>query len=371
MKIVRYVIISIVALVAILVGLLFLNSIVKQERLKAATAEQEMILREQEAFEQRRLEEQKAEEEANAILEYNGYGKLANKAKVRFLILADSEVGEDGRFTEKPLWLRTFERSLVEDGIEDTVFKSYPLRGGSILWGYILTQLAEEQAEYDFLIINVGEEDPSQVDIETFAIYYEKLVYDARLNYKDCEIISLMNVGDFMESKYSDVIQEVNNRYSAISIDVNGSDAEGIADKLNNMIRQNIEDNKVVTDEIPDSIRDVSILIETEVKVKPVVLDGFIREGDFYRNTSSTSFIEYETDKEYVFLTYLMYADGGKFNVYVDGELEHQIETTSEVTRNRTLMISTGEASKKSIRIEAINELQDEKYVVIYNLSTN
>lgn len=361
---------TVIGVLLIIVAVFFGLRIVNAEQKK-----QDNAIQSEYDIEKAEYKKQKKEEEDRLAYEIyynelNGYEKLNESGSIDIIFVSDSDVGQDGRYEEYPSWQPMVVNKLADYHDGDINSYNAGLRGGSIQWIYSMMNTIVEEREYDYVVLNVGEHDHNQMSIETFVLYYEKVVYDFISLYGNAIVIPIYNIYSDYPVEYVTAMETVNDSYHLTSIDMSELQNDAISEALWNSMLFNVNGGTSVLSSLENASDDLMQIDIYNDKLEPDSSFGFVENGDISITDNVGSNQVFKTDKTYVYLIYVAHPEGAQIKIKVNDET-FEVDTYSEVIGTRTVELSSGQLGEKEIKLEMFTDSSSPESLVLYGVASN
>lgn len=363
-----------------IISVLCLGGFLAIQNDKREKQEQEFLLisRERESY-LNRLEEVKA---MNTIYDYinNGYEKILNKDENNVLIISDSDISSMNRYQIKPSWQLDFESFFNTFTQQENRYNNILLRGSNLLWAYMQVTSDLTKMDYDFGIIDLNSNGFQQLGEDEFILYYEGLLRQLITQFKDIELFVVFNTKLLSEveknsnhGNVTELVRKINDDYQVFTLETDNYNQmiEEIALIIQERVKdQELNNGSIIDHQMNKQINQTNDLFGINRLVSttnPSKFEGFKIKNGLLFNSESSNYIEYTVEESFVFLNYVTFTNGSKFNVYIDNDLYITVDSFSQVTGVGVLALPDANKSRV-IRIEALSEPGSGKYLMMDKL---
>ncbi|HEY8805239.1 MAG TPA: SGNH/GDSL hydrolase family protein [Clostridium sp.] len=320
----------------------------------------------------------------------NVYEDLTQKQDINALVIGDSIAQSNGSSNDNAKWFNLIAKD-VKIKYKSTITTDLMTGGGTTgIRAWVELNNAEATKQYDIAYMCFGQKDQWSMTPAQFGAFYESIIIKLKKTNPNIEIIPIIESSFREHNSYSKVIEELSKHYnlqvadtiltfisSPESYENLTTDIEIPNDKGYSYYAKTVE--KVIDDNYKakkkTSIK-YSVLHKDTNKLTTFVFDstpdlnsGFtVNAGMVGDKVSDT--LTFNTTNSVAVIHYLRQPNGGKFNVYLDGNLLKPIDTNSTYKASYSELISGNLKGQHKIKIEVTSVNKGGK-VKILGLVTN
>ena len=326
----------------------------------------------------------------------NVYEDLRQKQDINALVIGDSIAQSNGSTNNSGKWY-----NLIAKDVK-TKYKSFVttdlITGGGTTGIRAWVELNNDKAtkQYDIAYLCFGQKDQWSMTPEQFGNFYESIIIKLKKTNPNIEIVPIIESSFREYNNYSKVVQELSKHYNLQVADTISTfmetpesyenlttDVEIPNDKGYSYYAKTVE--KVINDNYTAKKKTnikYSVLYKDTKKLTTFVFDsnpdlnsGFtINNGVTVNNglvgDKLSNALTFNTTNSVAIIHYQRLPNGGKFNVYLDGNLVKAIDTSSTYKATYSDLISDNLVGKHIIKIE-VSAVNQGGTVNISGLATN
>lgn len=304
------------------------------------------------------------------------YEKIAEGRTYNYLIIGDSIGRGSGAETAERRWFNQLELLIKDrygaEGIRQSIVQS----GATSFEGIYKFQHAPKSETMDLIFIVFGENDRKYMEPEDFSFFYEKLLINTKNHYPGAELITFVE-SSLKNDEYADVIKLLSQSYGVKSLDMRipfNLSGKSTDQLTTDSIHPNGLGYELYASTVFEYINDTitsgqTPLSHEQVGIEPLHLEtvaevstnsGFRFDNGYYVSQNSGDILEYEFSGTLLGVALLRHPDGGKINVFIDGEYSSTLSTWWPFSRERYIYLANGlENTKHTVRFEAVQDKSD------------
>jgi lysophospholipase L1-like esterase len=326
--------------------------------------------------------------EEKRIAGLNFYQDLKEHRNINALIIGDSISQGDRSDTVEGKWfnkLKTDIKSKYNSNIDFDL-----ISGGSTtsVRGWVELNQASLTEKYDIAFICFGQNDQADVTPEQFKIFYESIINKVKKLDPNIEIIPIIESSLRNYNAYSNIIVDLSNHYgfqyadtiqafnasgqpyTTLSKDGIHPNDKGYAyyeSTIEQIIDKNYTANKQ-TNAIPNVLYVDTNKLNFNFNSSPEN-NGFSNNNGFVGSAIGNSLI-FNTSSNTAIIHFMRQPNGGKFKIYVDGNLIKEIDTNLSFNVSYSNIVFDNLQGQHKVKIE-ISSLPNNGAVKILGLATN
>ncbi len=316
-------------------------------------------------------------------IEYtNFYEKISKKEDLNYLIIGDSIGQSSGTGDEDYFWFNLLNEKLKKEyNINFITTKKITAGGATSFDGYVNYFPTDIVLAYDLVFICFGQNDQSVMSPKDYGIFYENLIRSIKKNNPKAEIVSLIE-SSIEDEEFANTAKKLSKRHNTILVDTRDEFWAGGKTKAEmtvDSIHPTNEGYKIYADVIFKALKQ-----SIDQKKKPAELnkklmypdnqytklisssnfdknEGFenysFGDNNYFTSDKKGSYLEKEFEGNMVGFTLLGTDDSGLINVYIDGELQQQVNPYTAEPREKQIIISNElSKGKHTIKLEVSGE---------------
>ncbi|MCB2293546.1 SGNH/GDSL hydrolase family protein [Clostridium algoriphilum] len=340
------------------------------------------------AIAQQHREEGQIEDEVASNM--NVYEDLTQKQDINALVIGDSIGQSNGSSSDNAKWYNLIAKD-VKTKYKSTITTDLITGGGTTgirAWVELNNDKATKQ--YDVAYMCFGQKDQWSMTPEQFGIFYEGIIIKLKKTNPNIEIIPIIESSFREHNNYSKVIEELSKHYNLqvadtiltfigasesyenLTTDVEIPNDKGYsyyAKTVEKVIDDNYKAKKKTNIKYNVLYKDTSKLNAFIFNKTPNLNNGFTINDEIVGD-KLTSSLTFNTTNSLAIIHYLRQPNGGKFNVYLDGNLVKEIDTNSTYTASYSELISENLVGQHKIKIQ-VTSVNKGGTVKILGLATN
>jgi len=328
--------------------------------------------------------------EGTKILSLNVYENLMQKRDINALVIGDSIGQSNGASNENSKWFNLIAKD-VNNKYKSTMTTDL-MTGGSTtgVRGWVELNNADATKKYDIAFMCFGQKDQWSVTPKQFGVFYESIIIKLKKTNPNIEIIPIIESSFREYNEYSSVIKELSKHYNLQVADTIHTftssnqiyenlvkDAEIPNDKgysyyaktIEKIIDNNYAAKKKTNINYSVLYKDANKLSKFVFNKTPKSNNGFTINDEIVGGELSNS-VTFDTTKSVAIIHYLRQPNGGKFKIYLDGNLVKEVDTNSTYKASYSELISDNLEGGHKIKIQ-VSSINKGGTVKILGLATN
>ena len=300
--------------------------------------------------------------ESSRIASENLYQKLVEHRAINILIVGD-DIGNSSDVDDQDKWENVLADQLNQKYHSTFSVNTLSESSSNIVEGWINYNKyisKNSSSQFDLVFLCFGQYDQSQVELKEFHMLYEKLLRQIMATQPKAEIIPIIENALPNNNGYATDIKDLasyygltvanlasafqqNKNQSFLSKDnVHPSNAgyQEYASLIANIIEKGVDTSKTIS----YAQKGYCFLDTSKVENFKFInisnnVHGFTTKDDIYVTENNDSTISFSGSGSIIYIYYKGQADGGIFQVYLDGKYEAEVNTKSSVSSNQIYMI--------------------------------
>ncbi|HEY8805529.1 MAG TPA: SGNH/GDSL hydrolase family protein [Clostridium sp.] len=320
----------------------------------------------------------------------NVYEELRQNQDINALVIGDSIGQSNGSSNDNAKWFNLIAKD-VKEKYKSTMTTDL-VTGGSTTGIRAWVELNNDKAtkQYDVAYLCFGQKDQWSITPEQFGNFYESIIIKLKKTNSNIEIIPIIESSFREYNAYSKVINELskhynlqvadtilaytssNQTYENLTTDIEIPNDKGYsyyAKTVEKVINDNYKAKKKTSNKHSVLYKNANKLNTFVFDSSPNTNNGFAIDngivGDKLTNT-----LTFNTTSSVAIIHYLRKPNGGKFNVYLDGNLVKAIDTNSTYKASYSDLISDNLKGKHITKI-GVSSINQGGTVKILGLATN
>ncbi|WP_332695591.1 GDSL-type esterase/lipase family protein [Halalkalibacter lacteus] len=283
------------------------------------------------------------------------FNRLENGQDVRFLVIGDSIGHSTGVSNLENSWTELISNSFENEfNVRPTI--DLLTKGGSDSFdGLLELNKFETEDNYDLVFLVYGQNDQKLIESDQFSNTYEKLVNNVIVKFPTADVVTITE-SHVENETIRNAIANISADYGLLHIDTyppvqeveqsgtpladdgvhpNDKGYEIYANLIFDSLKKRYEEMEIY--QLPSG-KEV-IYSETKLNKHPQYINGFLDKETYLVSNSKNASLEYEFKGNLVGVAVINNRDGGKFDVYIDGEKRKTIDAYSAKNVERYFLV--------------------------------
>ena len=292
---------------------------------------------------------------SSAVANEDFYQKLRDGQSIKILVLGDDTVSAQ-QSSDSDNWINLLTEKL-HTAYKATFNVTYaPQIPTNVAEGFIQYEKLRSgsDSQYDLIFLSFGQYDQSKIDLNTFHLYYDRLLNQLMTDQPKAAIFPVVEYALGKSNGFLADIQQLTAYYGLTAVDIAGtigskqngksglssdsvhlnSVGDGwIADEVYDQIKQDVESKKTSENtqkaycySDTDDVKDANLI------TSPSKISGYQDTSSIYLSSNANDTLSFNCSGSVILLYYQTNPSGGTAQIYCDDQYEGNLDTKSSST---------------------------------------